>query len=103
MDEVPASDNEHAVTPQFCKFPANLEMERRRPRLVDAELYDRHIGRGVDVLQHGPRTVIETPRIVERHGHRGEHLLQATREVGVPGRRILHFIELAWDSAKIVK
>ena len=82
----------YIVRAQWRELLAQLEMERRRLRLVDAELHYRNAGIGIDVPEYAPRAVIEAPRVVQPHRQRREHLLHATGEIRVAGRRILHLI-----------
>ena len=67
VHEVAAADDQHAFIPQRRKLLADLKMKRRGLGLVDAELYNGNIGGGINMPQHGPCAVIESPGIIELH------------------------------------
>jgi hypothetical protein len=54
-------------------------MKRRRPSRVDRELYDGNVCIGKRVHEHRPRTVIETPREIQRRFVRLEQRRHALR------------------------
>ena len=92
VHEVAAADDQYALVPKGRQFPADIEMKLGWLRLIDAELDDRNVGRGINVLEHGPCAVIEAPGIVEHHVEGREQALDAARERGLTRRRILHLI-----------
>src|SRR6476661_7029534 len=61
VNQVAAADYKHAFVAKRCEFLAEFEMKFRRTRFVDAQLNDRHIRLREDMVQNGPRTVIEAP------------------------------------------
>ncbi len=69
---------------------------------VDAELHDRDIGLGIDVQEHRPGAVIQSPGSVRRHRQRRQHVLNATRQGGRAGRGILDLIQLRREAAEVV-
>ena len=56
----------------------------------------------IDVTEHGPGSVVETPGVVQSHRQGREQFLHATSKAGIAGRGVLHSIQLPWESAKIM-
>jgi len=67
--------------------------------MIEAQLKDGHIGFGIDVAQHAPRSVVKSPLVI------GEQVLLKGAALGFFGcarRRILHLIERRGERVEIM-
>src|SRR5215510_449112 len=77
-------------------------MERRRLRLINAELNNRNVGLWIDVKQDRPGAVVDAPTIVAAHRCRCKQLLNALSKVGITRRGILYLIQLARKAPEVM-
>jgi len=46
--------------------------------------------------------VIQAPSIIKPHRQRGQQRANASRQVQIAGRRILHLVQFGWEAAEVV-
>lgn len=68
VDNVSAAYDQHILVAERRQFFAKFMMEAGRPVAVDRELNDGDISVGMNMAQHGPRSVIEPPTAAVRNG-----------------------------------
>ena len=66
MGDVAAPEDQHALAAKLMERPRELEVLLPAQLPIEAELHDGHIGRGHEVSQHRPGTVVESPVILDR-------------------------------------
>src|SRR5579883_848905 len=103
MHDVPRPHDRHAFIAQARQSPPELVMKLRRFGYVQAELHDRDVRVRIQMPQHGPRRMIQTPALVERHRRNvGEDVAHAPRELRASRRRILYAIQFGRKASEIV-
>src|SRR6185312_5238995 len=99
---VAAAHDQNVLMAQRAQPPSDVVMKSGWLRFIDAELYHRYVRRGERVAQHGPRSMIETPRLIQRDVQRGEQLSDSVRNLGCPRSRIPHLIQFARETAEVM-
>lgn len=102
VDDVAAAQHQHAVVAQGRECRADGPVEICCARRIQRELQNRNLGVGIHVHQHGPRAVIEPPRIVERNVERAQHLGEPAGELRIAGRVVANGVEVPWKPVEIV-
>ena len=102
VHDVAAADDEDAFLSERRELLPDLKVKRGRLGLVDAELDDGNIRRGIDVFQYGPCAVIEPPRVVELHVEWHQQFLHSARQHRIAGRRVLHLKKFLRKAAEVV-
>src|SRR6266850_1544690 len=70
VNDVSAADDENALIAQRFEVFRQLVMKLGRPRFINAELYDGNICLRENVTQHGPRSMIKSPTVIQCHWNR---------------------------------
>src|SRR5579883_2513441 len=103
MHDVAAADDQNPFVAQRRQRTPELVMKLRRFGCVQTELHDRNVRVRVEMPQHRPRRVIQTPALVERYGRdAGEEVVHAPSELRTSRRGILHAIQFGRKASEIV-
>lgn len=73
-----------------------------RLRFVNAQLHDGNVSLWINVAEHRPSAMVETPAFVNSHRQRSQQLPNAMRQFQVTGRRILHVVMLSGKTSEVV-
>ena len=65
VDEITAANHENSFFTQKGEMPAEFVMKLGRLGLIDAELHHRNVGFRKDVAEHRPRSMIESPALIQ--------------------------------------
>ena len=65
VHQVPAADNENAFFPQGRQALTNFVVKRGRLGLVNAQLNDGNVSLGIDMTQHRPRPMVQSPALIQ--------------------------------------
>ncbi len=84
VHKVAAADDEDAFVPEGRKPLSDLKKKGRGPGLVNASLYNGNFRRRINVPEHRPCSVVESPRLVWCHRQRRQPWLDPARQYWMP-------------------
>ena len=102
VDHVARAEHQHLLVAQRREPSPELEVLAGGERLVDAELDHGNVRLRVEVHEERPGAVIEAPARVHLHRSGAEEIDHARRELRRAGRRVLHLVEGARETAEVV-
>lgn len=102
MHHVAAARDKNAFVPPHPQVLGELEVLFHARTPVQAELEDRYVGLRIDVLENGPRTVIQAPLMAFMHGEAHYCGRSAVGSVGGSRCGVLNVEQLLREDTKVV-